>query len=423
MWYGMGMKIANAEFGMEKFRKYVVRFVLHLLLFPVRFFSYVVPRDKNLWVFGMPKKFDGNSKYLFLHLQNSKESDVKSVWVSQNRELINELQKRGFSACSPLSLQGFYYSVRGGYFFVDTSVEVISYWLSGGAKVFNLFHALPIKKMERDVTKGESTEVKLFYSTGIIKLFMHFFLPWRFVKPSYVSSPSPLYTKIFMSMFGVEKEQVPELGCPRTDILLHDIEGSEVGLDTKSFEEIKERRDKGTKIVIYAPTFRDTGDTSFLENEAQVEKLNDLMKMHNTLFVLKLHPFMKVKVTEGQYSNILHALAPTDSYPLLKLSDILVTDYSSIFVDFLLLDRPQIFFAPDLEKYVTRDRELYFDYKEFTPGEKAYTFEEFLHALEKVLRGEDEYAAKRKEMKSRCFVDTDGQSAARIVSFAKKISS
>ena len=408
------MRILGSAFDRKKIKRYGGMVFGHPFLFGVRLASSLVPRSKNVWAFGHPMKFEGNSKYLFLYVQNEKRSEVTAVWISRNKKVVEDLQGHEYDAAHAHSLRGIWHMLRAKYFVVDTSVEAISYWLSGGGEVVNLFHALPIKKMERDVEKGESTEVLLFHSKGLLKLAMHFLFPWRFVKPSYVASTSPLYTKVFCSMFRIPETRVKETGFPRNDVLLKDIKGSEIGIDRGSFEKMGEWKRRGAKIVLYAPTFRDTGDTSFLENKEDVQRLNALMQKHNALFVLKLHPFMKIKVTAGQYSNILDAAAPTDSYPLLKVAAILVTDYSSIFVDFLLLDRPEIFFAYDLEKYMTKDRELYFDYKEFTPGPKAYNFEDFLLTLGNVLAGEDDFREARAKQRDLCFSQKDGESSARV---------
>lgn len=408
------MKIAKADFDVAKMARYLSRFFFHPLLFLMRGLSFAFPRNANVWVFGHPAKFEGNSKYLFLYIQNLPQKEVKAVWITRNKALASELQFLGYPAYSLVSLQGVVYCLLAQYYFVDTSLEAISYWLAGGARVINLFHALPIKKMEQDVLKGQSTETLLYASRGIMSLLMRFLFPWRFAKPLYVTSTSPLYTRIFSSMFRLPKERMLEVGYPRNDILLNDIQGSDVGVDRKAKEKVKAFKDAGGKVVMYAPTFRDTGDISFLENRESLLKINRLMEQYHSMFLVKVHPFAKVAVPAEDWTHILFASPVTDSYPLLKEADILVTDYSSIFVDFLLLNRPEIFFAYDLQKYITQDRELYFDYGEFTPGAKAYSFEEFFQVLKETLEGKDEYLEERIAQRSRCFIHEDGNSAQRV---------
>lgn len=419
------MKFGRAEFDSKKLTRYFGKLVTHPLLFVLRFLSYLMPRSKNVWVFGHPTKFDGNSKYFFLFLQNSKVGGVgavRALWVSRNEKLVAQLRAKGYKAFLLYSLAGIWVCLRAKFHFVDTSLEALNYWLAGGAKVINLFHALPIKKMEQDVMKGDSTEVTLFHSKGFVKFLMRFLFPWRFVKPAFVPSSSPLYTDVFSSMFRLSKERIEDTGIPRNDVLFSDIPGAELGLDENAFQKVQEERTHGKKIVLYAPTFRDTGDAhSFLEEKEALQKLDALMQNSNALFLVKIHPFMKIKIPEGEYRNILFANPNTDSYPLLKLADVLVTDYSSIFVDFLLLNRPEIFFAYDLEKYMTKDRELYFDYNDFTPGPKARTLDELLQALQETLQGKDDFQNKREQQLKLCFTHKDGNASERIFEVVQKL--
>lgn len=411
------MKIGKANMDAAKTRRYISCFFVYPCLFLVRFSSYLVPRNKKLWILGAPQKFEGNTKYLFLYIQQLKQRDIKTVWITKNKKLAQELSSFGYSAQVLFSLGGIWSCFRAKYYVVDTSLEAVSYWLAGGAKIVNLFHALPIKKMERDVDKGDSTEVTLFYSTGLLKVAMRFLFPWRFVKPDYVVSTSPLYTGIFSSMFRIGKEKIFEAGFPRNDVLFHDISGSQIGTDQDTLFELKRSKNKGMKICLYAPTFRDTGDRPFVEDLNLLKLLDQMMEKMNSVFVMKLHPFTKVVLPETPFKSIIFAKANSDTYPLLRYADIVVTDYSSIFVDFLLLDRPEVFFPYDLEKYVTKDRELYFDYNGFTPGPKAKTFNEFLSVLQKVLGGTDEYKDQRVAQRIRCFVNQDGNSSERTYQF------
>lgn len=77
--------------------------------------------------------------------------------------------------------------------------------------------------------------------------------------------------------------------------------------------------------------------------------------------------------------------------------DLLITDYSSIYLDYLLLDRPIVFFAYDLEHYVERDRALYFTYESMTPGARCDTQVKLENVLTAILSSgcRDEYAEQR----------------------------
>ena len=92
-----------------------------------------------------------------------------------------------------------------------------------------------------------------------------------------------------------------------------------------------------------------------------------------------------------------------DPYVFLKMADVLITDYSSIYFDYLLLDRPIIFFAYDLEEYLSDSREMYFDYDEFTPGEKVNDYQELKSGIVKVIYYSDQYKEARNLMRNYVF--------------------
>ena len=110
---------------------------------------------------------------------------------------------------------------------------------------------------------------------------------------------------------------------------------------------------------------------------------------------MKLHPKSKVneRFMELQSKYIKVINPEYDPYPLLKLIDVLITDYSSIYFDFMLTNKPIIFFPYDLEEYLMKSREMYFDYEEFTPGNKVFIQED----LEKALLETDKHHNDRKE--------------------------
>ena len=192
-------------------------------------------------------------------------------------------------------------------------------------------------------------------------------------KLSFVACSSTGVADIYASAFGVDKSKVLPIGSPRADVLLRADNAAELRC---KFEE-KYPKCKGKKIVLYAPTFRDDPslDAKFLSyfNYAEFEKA--LGDTHCLL--VRLHPQVHgtaridgaVDVTD--YRNV---------NDLTLISDVLITDYSSICMDFVLLDKPCVFFAPDLDDYTSR-RPFYFDYRSYVPGEIAQNTAELVAAL------------------------------------------
>ncbi|MBU1015354.1 CDP-glycerol glycerophosphotransferase family protein [Patescibacteria group bacterium] len=371
------------------------------------------PRSKKVWVFGIPDRFAWNSKYVFLHVAKEHKEEVKAIWISRNRRIVRELRAQGFPAYFWFSLQGFWYPLRAKFFIYDASIETISYWLSGGAKKVLLWHGIPLKKIEQDVQKGESMRVRLFTSKGFLGLLFWFFLPWRFLKPDYAIATSEEFRKIFSSAFRVPEERISVVGFPKNDIYFKDMSGAGVGADLKAIEEMKEFRKQGKRVILYAPTWRDTAGRVFLGEESEQEKLNLFLQERNAVWFSKMHVLAKAAIPQRKrYDALRFVDSDSDADLLLNHTDVLVTDYSGIFFEFLLLDRPMAFFPYDYEKYVSKDRELYFDYNEATPGPKAYAPEELFAALEEVLE-KDNYQAERRRVRDMTYARPDGGASER----------
>jgi CDP-glycerol glycerophosphotransferase (TagB/SpsB family) len=124
------------------------------------------------------------------------------------------------------------------------------------------------------------------------------------------------------------------------------------------------------------PTWRSNKIDFLTEALPDLVKLNNVLIKNNLTLFIKLHP-NEINL-ENDLSNILFINPRTDIYELLPLTQFLITDYSSIYFDYLLLDKEVIFYPFDLENYLNDERELYFNYDEKTPGTKVYNFEELL---------------------------------------------
>ena len=412
----------------SKIGRHSARLLTHPFLFLVYGLSHFFPRKNTLWVFGIPKKFTWSSKYLFLYLVNNKEKGMRPIWITRSKPLLKELRSRGYPAYFWLSFGGIWSCMRAGFFIVDASLDTIHYWLSGGAKEVLLWHGIPLKKIERDVTKGESSDVKVRQAKGFLGFAMRFLLPFAFRRPDYAIATSSVFQEILAGAFGMKKERVFITGFPKNDVYFGAMPGAEIGADQEVLAKLQQLKKESSlpRTILYAPTWRDTGGDSFFEKPDALLRLDEFLTQENLFFFLKLHPLAQAKATvnarEGrEYKNIIFVNPESDADPLLSFIDILVTDYSGIYFEFLLLDRPIIFFPFDYEKYVTRDRELYFPYEEITPGPKARTLQELMQTLKGVIRGKDEYASFRKKVRELTYTYQDGKSAERVFSVLKDL--
>lgn len=386
-----------------------------ILFLPIYWFSFLIPRNKNIWVFGSSfgKSFTGNPKYFYLYV-NNKQSSIRPIWISEREEIVSKLQSNGYEAYSKYSFNGLKYSLFAGMYIFDHYSKDICFWLSGGAIKVNLWHGIPLKKGHRDNKFDKVRNPQNIYDK----------VRWIFrriqnEKPSHFYSVTSNYMKnIHKRAFNAIDERVFVCGYPRNDIFFNSeylYQKDEIIANSyESFSNIYNEKNKGKNIIIYMPTFRQS-ESKFFEI-VDLDKFNSFLKENDFILLIKAHHLSKLtkEFDEIQYSNIVSIKSTDDPYPLLNISDILITDYSSVYFDFLLTNRPIIFFPYDMEIYINESRELYYDYNEVTPGIKVETMDELMEAIQYYLDGKDNFETKRQEILNMMFDYNDGKSSERL---------
>ncbi|MGL5692955.1 MAG: CDP-glycerol glycerophosphotransferase family protein, partial [Peptostreptococcaceae bacterium] len=136
------------------------------------------------------------------------------------------------------------------------------------------------------------------------------------------------------------------------------------------------------------------------------------------VIILKLHPIVDEKsvVIPDEYKDkVLNLTRYKEINDLLIITDILITDYSSVVFEYALLDRPMIMFAYDLDSYIN-ERNFYYEYKDFVPGPIVYTNEQIID----LVKDNSFDLEKVKEFKHKFFEDVDGKATKRIVEYLIK---
>ena len=209
----------------------------------------------------------------------------------------------------------------------------------------------------------------------------------------YVVATSDFYAPIYESAFRRSKSHIITLGQPRNDIF-YDQSGKFHASHQLS------KAAKGKKVILYTPTHRKEGKVAFpLEEHFDFKVLNDWCIQNDILFVIRRHFYHKdEKVDFSMYSNITDITEKSmDIQELLMDTDILVTDYSSTYIDYLLLDRPVVFYNFDYHDYLEHDRGMYCDYEKAAPGYKAETFEALMEEFERLVQGDDHFKEVRRQ--------------------------
>jgi len=232
--------------------------------------------------------------------------------------------------------------------------------------------------------------IQVWHAAGAFKTF-GFSRMGKIGGPSIHSRNHKNYTKAVVSSegvrenyaegFGISIDKVYASGVPRTDMFF----------DKERTLDIKENLYKNypylenKKVILFAPTFRGNGQSSayYPFELLELDKLYE--SLHNEyVFLFKNHPFVKSDLNiPSKYDNFFFDFSDySEINDLLLITDILITDYSSVCFEFALLGKPMLFFAFDAEQYI-EERGFYYDYYDFIPGPLVRTTREMIEIIKK----------------------------------------
>ena len=352
--------------------------------YPLLWLSKITPRNKSKWAFGSNIGFTGNSKYFFLFYHDQKPA---CIWIASDRQTAKQLSNRGYKAHYKWSISGLYHSLTASVYICSDQLTDINYWTSAGAKYVNLWHGIGIKNImfKQSSKQGNSFIKEAFNEKNLLS---RIYSPYFFRRPDLFLSTSPLMTSHFSGCFRIEETECFESIYPRCEILLWDKEKLKQFIaenEEDSALQLVNSLSDYKKVYIYMPTWRDLKSDFLSDSGIDFIRLNHVLAENTSLLLLKLHPLTKIDQKElSTFSNIRLLNNEIDIYPLLPFTDVLITDYSSIYYDYLLMqDKDLLLFPFDYQEYVSHDRDLAFDFDEFTPGHRATNFDELLSYIQR----------------------------------------
>ena len=382
-----------------------------ILILLLHLFNSIIPRNKNIWITGRaskweynndPPSFFDNSKYFYLYLHN--HTNAKVYWLSTSCSEIELLKSFNLPVVKFPSVKGIYLTLRAKYFFHHYGPYQISNILQMDSIQINLWHGTPIKKIMYDVygkpQKDQTRMEKLTNNQDNV----------------YMCSTSEYVSEnIYQSAFDKRLDLFLNFGYPRLDVLkLNKKESTDfcIKYSPQLLRYINISKEK-SRVFLYMPTFRDD-DYDYLDKaKIPYKELDSKLADMNAVFFMKLHPLTKNKDISG-YNNIVMIDNDVDIYPFLVFTDYLVTDYSSIFFDYLLFDKEIIFIPFDLDQFIDT-RQLYFPYNDITPGKKYYTFQDFVADLNEIDR--INFSVERNRIKNMFIQDYNYDASEKIYEF------
>ncbi|SIQ65528.1 CDP-glycerol glycerophosphotransferase family protein [Aeromonas hydrophila] len=364
--------------------KTIFQIVSRCLQFIVYGFSFLIPRDKKTWVFGSFGTYNDNSRYLFEYVIKE-HKEIRAIWISSDDQSVLLASRYG-EAYQRNSFKGLYYALRAKVYIYAAYTRDICWYASGGAYKVNLWHGIPLKKIEFDIRTPPL--VNVFHNANLVAHFKH---PHAHIRHNLVLSPSQyVYEYSFKSAFRLRSEaEIVISQYPRVTKIEELAKTASVHTDGQQ-----------RITFLYAPTWRDSGGDFIASSGIDFDALERLLTTFDAKLVVKLHPATKIACDLSQYQHIVMANNKLDPCELMAQADCLITDYSSMYFDYMVLDRPIIFFAFDKDEYL-KEREFYLEYDDNTPGVKTFDFESLLCAMRNICIGDDSYNGLRQVLMSK----------------------
>ena len=367
--------------NMRKTKKILFEFFKEIHYWVYCLINHLVPKDKKRIFIYDSSFLRQNCWALVNYLSANGYTNKYKVYYFSNRTFISNLDgdiKNNVFFVSSF-FQGWWNHLRSKYTFYEYDNNKFCSSSANGQINFNLWHGMPLKRIG--------------YLSN--RRFLH--------KPSrdfnYVLAISPLFADVMKKCFKCKEEQIYIGGNPRNDYLLHKS-------NTYSFFNCKDVK------AVWMPTFRKSTLNSFEDsscvfpilNKQNIKSFNSFLEKNHIKILIKLHPFQdKIDwLFSNDYSNI-KAIFNSDLfkekielYELLRDADTLITDYSSVYMDYLLIDKPIIFAFDDFNDYKNTRGFVFDRIEDFLPGDVVHD----LNGLEKSLLSSDtlEHRNKRKEI-------------------------
>ena len=356
-----------------------------------------INKKQLIFISFLGKFYSDSPKYLYEYMYNTYGDEYDYVWVINDKSVKipgNPKKVKRFSLA-------YYKELAKSEFWVTNGRQASRLHKRGSQKIISTWHGTPLKKLGLDIGNVHTRDPK------IKKSYINVAKEW-----DYLISPNRYTTEILRSSFAYDGK-ILETGYPRNDIL-YNATPQQVNQIKKDLNLPEDK-----KIILYAPTWRD--DEYFDAGKMHFDLKLELDKLQEALgdeyiVLVRTHYFVADKLDLRPYKGFAYDVCKYDDIAELYLiSDILITDYSSVFFDFANLRRPILFYTYDLEKYENVLRGFYIDIHSEVPGPLLKTTEEVIDSIVNIESLKEEYAEKYDAFYERFCGIEDGNASKRIM--------
>ena len=359
----------------------------------------ILPKQRNKIVFYGRTSYDNNHHALIKYLIKKGYNEKYRIYlvVANDNDLIYYDNIKHIKRVKDI-IAGAYHTLTAKYIFHTHGMGKMANNTPNNQMVFDMWHGTALK------TLGE-------YSSNYHKRSTKILATCEFSK------------EYFKKCFGYKEDQFFICGYPRCEQFFE---------ENHAMEQLGILKENYDKIVLYMPTFRkasrwDRNDSDHefpLFNEVSLEEFNVFLSEKNIMFIIKPHPaqdnldifnldFSNIKIIKNDFL-LSKKIMP---YNFVGETDILITDYSSIYFDFLLTQKPIGFVIDDIDDYSDKRGFVVDNPLDYMPGEKIKDVEELKAFLDSILAGKDDWKEKRKEINDLVNFDQSLEYSKKILDF------
>ena len=393
------MKQLNLLMFLHRELKTVLGKIVRMLISPI-------PKKKGLALFTAwhGEKYIDNTKYLFEYFLSHPEYKITPVWCTRNKIILKQLKEEKKPVVNGNSLKGWWLTIRSQFLFSTIQFADYPWYLLNKCIYIDLGHGHVIKdpgKVIRNIDIQRQQEDILNYIT------YYSFSCSQFSKEHNFSVPS------------MDKENNLISNFARNDLFFDS--NLRKGLNEDVSRIISNR-----KTIVYMPTHRSEGKVKIEINKIfDLKKIQEICFKNNSVFLIKKHFFHQAETEElDNYPNIIDiSNYNIDPQMLLYQADLLVSDYSACYIDYLLLDRPFILYHYDYEYFQENERSFFIPYSSIKAANIVCSKDDFSKILESVLeKGDDGLSDERIKLRSFYFSNEPEESGRKsIAAFVYKL--
>lgn len=345
------------------------------------------------------KAYSDSPKYIYEYMLKNK-SNYKFVWVMNEPSKIPgnpETVKR-------FSLKYYYYLARAKY--IVSNVRMPNKYIKRDEQSYlQTWHGTPLKRLAGDM---DNVHMPGTNAARYKKNFNHETNKW-----DYLIAPNQYSAEIFRRAFWFNNTMLPT-GYPRNDILTNQNDEETIS-GLKRINQIPTNK----KVILYAPTWRD--DEYFKVGKYKFNLKLDLHRLKEQfgeeyIVLLRMHYLVASNIDLTGLEDFAYDVSKySDISELYLMSDILITDYSSVFFDYANLKRPILFFTYDIKKYQGQLRGFYIDMETELPGPLLMNNDDIMNAIENIDEVTEKYKERYNEFYERFCSWDDGRSSEKVV--------